>query len=82
MNTKIGLLGVLGIWLTAAYGLPIINALTEYQAEQLMVARGVLTGFFAFIILRGVVGKPDKNALLLGLTFGLACLGLYKGVKT
>jgi len=48
-NTLVGLLGILGIWLTAGLALPFVNVLGMFTPPQLMVFRGFLTAVMAFI---------------------------------
>lgn len=74
-KTFIGLLGVLGIWLTAGLALPFVNVLKAFTPEQLMVFRGFMTAAMAFIGLRGIVGKVDKFTWLIALTLPFATLG-------
>lgn len=83
-SIPLGLLGVAGICLAQAVALPFVRSLESLQAEQLMVARGVVTallaGFLAFL-LYGSLGSLDFRTLALAVVFPLACLGLYKGIK-
>ena len=87
MNRKlvIGFIGILGVWFGNGIALPLVNILDELKPEQLMVARGVVTAVLAFLGLIFLTGKfiqPEPKAMLVGLFFALACLGLYKGVRT
>jgi len=47
-----------------------------------MVFRGFLTSLFAFIVLRGKIGKVDKYAYLIALTLPFATLGLFNGIRS
>lgn len=80
-KTLLGLIGVLGIWITAGLALPFVNVLNEFTAPQLMVFRGFLTALMALIGLRGVIGKVDKYTYLIGLTVPFATLGLFQGIR-
>lgn len=80
-STIIGLLGVLGIWLTAGLALPFVNVLKVFTPEQLMVFRGFLTAAMALIGLRGIIGKVDKFTWLIALTLPFATLGLFQGIR-
>lgn len=82
-NTVLGFIGVLGVWVTAGLALPLVNRLTMLSAEQLILARGVVTAVLTLILLRGnVLGGTDYWSLLLGVCFALASLGLYRGIRT
>jgi len=80
-KTLLGLLGVLGIWLTAGLALPFVNVLNMFTPPQLMVFRGFLTATMAFIGLRGVIGRVDKYTCLIALTLPFATLGLFEGIR-
>ncbi len=77
----IGLVGVVGIWVTAGLALPFVNVRKEFTPEQLMVFRGFLPALIAFVLLRGKIGKVDKYTWLIGLTLPLATLGLFEGIR-
>lgn len=83
MKTRIylGLLGALGIWMTAGLALPFVNVLKVFSPEQLMVFRGFITAIMALICLRGSVGKVDKYTLLMAATVPFATLGLFEGIR-
>ncbi len=81
-NTFLGLIGILGIWLTAGLALPFVNVLKMFTPEQLMVFRGFFTAAMAFIVLRGNLKKVDRYALLIALTLPFATLGLFKGIRS
>lgn len=80
-KTLLGLLGALGIWLTAGFALPFVNVLGMFTPEQLMVFRGFLTALMAFIGLRGKIGWADKYTYLIALTVPFATLGLFQGIR-
>lgn len=77
----VGLLGIVGIWITAGLALPFVNVLRELSAPQLMAARGLVTAALAYALLRGVVWEPDRATLGMAASFALACLGLYMGIR-
>ncbi len=82
-NTALGLIGVIGVWLTAGLALPLVNRLTALSAEQLILSRGAITALLAMVLLRGnVLTGVDRWSLLLGVCFSLASLGLYRGIRT
>ncbi|MHB8903859.1 MAG: EamA family transporter [Patescibacteria group bacterium] len=80
-KTLLGLLGVLGIWLTVGLALPFVNVLSMFTPPQLMVFRGFLTAVMALIGLRGVIGRADKYTYLMALTLPFATLGLFEGIR-
>jgi len=80
-NKMFGLLGVLGIWLTAGLALPFVNVLKDFTPEQLMVFRGFITAGLAFIFLGGSVWHNDKYTYLIMLVLPLATLGLFQGIR-
>lgn len=80
-KTLRGLLGVLGIWLTAGLALPFVNVLDNFTPTQLMVFRGFFTAFIAIVLLKGVIGKVDRYTYLIALVLPLATLGLFEGIR-
>lgn len=76
-----GLLGAVGIWLTAGLALPFVNVLKSFTPEQLMFARGLMTAIFAVLIMKGKVFPIDRYTLLSGVGFAFGCLGLYHGIR-
>lgn len=81
-NTLLGLLGAIGIWLTAGLALPFVNVLQMFTPEQLMIFRGLLTALMALIGLRGVIGRVDRYSYLIALVLPFATLGLFKGIRS
>lgn len=80
-KTLLGILGILGIWLTAGLALPFVNVLSMFTPSQLMVFRGFLTAVMALIGLRGTIGRVDKYTYLIALVLPLATLGLFQGIR-
>ena len=80
-KTLPGLLGVLGIWITAGFALPFVNVLNMFTPPQLMALRGSLTAGMAIIGLRGRVGHVDKYTYLIALTVPFVTLGLFEGIR-
>ena len=83
MNKKtwLGILGVVGIWLTAGLALPFVNVLRDLSPEQLMVCRGWMTALIAFILLRGDIGGVDRYSKWIAVILPLATLGLFEGIR-
>lgn len=80
-KTLLGLVGVVGIWLTAGLALPFVNVLDMFTPTQLMAFRGFLTAAMVFIGLRGHIGRVDKYTYLIALTVPFATLGLFQGIR-
>ncbi|OIO49491.1 MAG: hypothetical protein AUJ34_01080 [Parcubacteria group bacterium CG1_02_41_12] len=80
-KTLLGLIGILGIWITAGLALPFVNILTMFTSPQLMVFRGFMTVIMSFIILRGNIGRVDKYTYLIALTLPFVTLGLFQGIR-
>ncbi len=80
-NVLVGILGVVGIWITAGIALPFVNKLSMFTPAQLMVFRGLLTATMALIGLRGHIGRVDKYTYLIALTLPFATLGLFEGIR-
>ena len=84
-STKKGLIGVLGIWLTAGFALPLVNVLEQFQPTQLMVYRGYITALLALIWMlfqKEDVFRVDKYTYLIALTVPFATLGLFEGIRS
>lgn len=80
-NTSLGLLGVVGIWITAGIALPFVNVLRGFTPEQLMVMRGFMTAAMVLIALKGVIGRADKYTYAIAFVLPFATLGMYKAVR-
>lgn len=80
-KTLPGLLGALGIWVTAGVALPMVNVLDSLEPTQLMVVRGFATAAIALAIMRGALGKANVYTYLIGITLPFATLGLFEGVR-
>lgn len=76
-----GFIGVIGIWVTAGIALPLINILDNFSPPQLMVFRGFITAFLAFMLLKGSIGKVDTHTKLMVIVLPLATLGLFQGIR-
>ncbi len=81
-NAVVGLMGVLGVWLTAGLALPFVNRLTALSAEQLLLFRGAVSALLVMVLVGGNIWEgTDQWSLLLALCFALASLGLYRGIR-
>ena len=80
-KTRLGLLGVVGIWLTAGLALPFVNVLTAFTPGQLMVFRGGLTALMALAALRGKLGRVDNYTYGIAIALPCATLGLFEGIR-
>lgn len=81
MNTNLGLLGMLGIWLTMAM-MPLVELLV-LSASEATLLRG-LSGFLIIglyaLFKKGIITLPDKNTLVIVGLFVLATLCLFKAI--
>lgn len=80
-ETTIGVLAALGISVTAAIALPLVSVFRSMELSELMVARGGVTAILVVLVLTRHVGKPSKRMLTFSLTFSLATLVLYAGIR-
>lgn len=80
-KTLVGLVAVVGVWLTAGLALPMVNVLKQFSPEQLLTARGFLTALMAFVLAKGKVTNVDKWTWYIALVIPFASLGLFKGVR-
>ncbi len=82
-NLALGLLAILGVWLTAGIALPFVNVLKPHLSpEQILLIRGGMTAFIALLLLRGwgALGV-DRYTVLIAVILAFASLGLYRGVR-
>lgn len=77
-----GIIAALGISLTAAIALPLVNIFTTLQPSELMMVRGIVTAAAVVIFLPKRVSSPRPRVILFSFLFGMANLMLYMGVRT
>jgi drug/metabolite transporter (DMT)-like permease len=80
MNTKLGLIGILGIWATMAL-MPLAQLL-PHSPYQLMVLRGLPAVIVLAFLLRKGTTLPDRHTLALSATFAVATLALFEAIKS
>lgn len=80
-GTVIGVLAALGISVTAAIALPLVNVFTGLTTGELMVVRGGISCLFIALLLRHRISLATKAVLAFSCLFGLANFGLYQGVR-
>lgn len=80
-HTAVGLLGILGVWLTAGLALPFVNVLAEFTPTQIMTFRGFLPALMALCLLRSAPWRVDRHTYLIALVLPLATLGLFEGIR-
>lgn len=80
-ETTVGVLAALGISVTAAIALPLVNVFKSMEPSELMVVRGGVTAILVALVLTRHVGKPSKRMLIFSLLFSLATLALYAGIR-
>lgn len=62
-NLLVGLIAVLGVWLTGGIGFPLVNYLAIFSIGQILVARGTMTAIVPFIQLRGQISASRNTAI-------------------
>jgi drug/metabolite transporter (DMT)-like permease len=80
-NRSIGLIGSLGICLTAGLALPFVNILRDLSPGQLLVVRGYVTAAVILLLARTKVFRADRMTLLMGACVPFASLGLFMGIR-
>jgi len=79
----LGVLGAVGISLTAGFALPLVKVLEDdFSTGELMIGRGVVAVLAISIFLRDRIEWPGWNVIVYSTLFALANLCLYKGVVT
>lgn len=76
-----GVLAALGISLTAAIALPLVNIFKELTTPELMIVRGGVTAVIVLVLLWRHVTKPSKHMISFSLLFSMATLALYAGIR-
>ncbi len=73
---------VFGVWLIPCIALPFIKKVNVPE-EHLLFIRGGSAAILSAIILRGKIFQgADIYSFFIGLTFALAAVGLYKGMRS
>lgn len=80
-NETIGVLAALGISLTAAIALPLVNVFETMEPSELMMVRGGVTATLIASVLTRHVSKPSRYMLGFSILFSLATLTLYAGIR-
>jgi drug/metabolite transporter (DMT)-like permease len=81
-KTEIGILAVLGVWISAGICLPMINVLKgSFTPEQILFVRGAIPVLIVLFLRDPWELKPDKYTLGIAAVIPFAALGLFKGVR-
>ena len=82
MDVRIGLVGIIGIWLTMAV-MPLAELL-PLNAYQLLVLRGLPGALLIVFVFarKGSLQWPDANLMYATVTFLAACSGLFRPSKS
>lgn len=80
-GTTTGVLAALGISLTAAIALPLVNVFKSMEPSELMVVRGGVTAILIALVLTNHVSRPSKRMVAFSLLFSFATLGLYTAIR-
>lgn len=81
-GTTAGVLAALGISITAAIALPLVNIFKELTTPELMIVRGGVTAAIVLPLFWRHIAKPSKHIVLFSLLFAVATLALYAGIRT
>lgn len=81
-NPKIGLLGVLGVWVISAATLSWLTKLHDFTAEELIFWRGSVTLLGVCIFYRKEIGWPDRFMPGYAIGIAFAALGAYKSIRS
>lgn len=80
-GSTVGVLAALGISLTAAIALPLVNVFKSMEPSELMLVRGGVTAILIALVFTTHVGKPSKQIFTFSLLFSLATLALYTSIR-
>lgn len=80
-ETAVGVLAALGISVTAAVALPMVNVFKSMEPSELMVVRGGVTTILIGLVLAKHIGRPSKRVVTFSVLFSLATLALYAGIR-
>lgn len=80
-ETAVGVLAALGISVTAAIALPMVNVFKSMEPSELMVVRGGVTGVLIALVITKHVSVPSKHMIKFSVLFSLATLALYAGIR-
>jgi len=81
-GTTAGVLAALGISVTAAIALPLVNIFKELSAPELMIVRGGVTAAVVLPLFWRHIAKPSKHIITFSFLFSMATLALYAGIRT
>lgn len=80
-GTAIGILATIGISLTAAIALPLINLFKTLGPTEFMMVRGGVTAVLIAVMLTSHISRPSPRLIGFSLLFSLATLTLYAGIR-
>lgn len=80
-ETFLGVLVALGISVTAAIALPLVNVFRSVEPSELMVVRGGVTAVLCGVVFTKRVSMPSMRMLVFSLLFSFATLALYAGIR-
>lgn len=81
-GTTAGVLAALGISVTAAIALPLVNIFKELTTPELMIVRGGVTAVVVLPLFWRHVTRPSKRIITFSILFAMATLALYAGIRT
>ncbi len=79
--TLTGIVAAIGISMTAAVALPLVNVFKTLTPGELMVMRGGVSASLFALLFSGHISIPTKNVLMFSTLFGLANFSLYQAIR-
>lgn len=76
-----GVIAALGISVTAAIALPLVNVFKTMQPSELMVVRGGVSAAIIAVALLSRISRPSWQMLKFSVLFASATLALYGGIR-
>ena len=77
-----GIVAALGISVTAAIALPLVNVFTWLDPSELMMIRGGVTALLIGVLMPKKISLVTREAILFSVLFGTANLLLYMSIRT
>lgn len=79
--TLVGIIAAIGIWMTAAIAVPLVNVFNTLTTGELMVVRGGVSVILIIVLFRRRISFPARNVFLFSFLFALANFCLYNGIR-
>ncbi len=79
--TLVGIIAAIGIWVTAAIAVPLVNVFDALTTGELMMVRGGVSVILITALFPRRISFPARNVFLFSLLFALANFCLYNGIR-